>query len=362
MSVNKMKGTQPHLISYQHVPAGFEIVINENSLHPGSGGGIWNLWWNVQLSDDPAIWDREIRALNTMQKEIGLLTNDQRYVRIHMAEWCRNSDTFPTSLDILCAEIGAEKITTPWNFGCEGRNLREVLGIAADSDDRMEQRVFLFNSYQIAISSWINEKEPESLFEAKVLNYLGDISKEKVELINSLRKLVNPALPSTNSLRDLYIEETKRYFGEPLRQCLNCGEVADTVNGQCFPDCSCCERFYIDTLLLVNKFIKPNEMYKEMFRFHQECLLGYMFAINAWLIDEEPTLVTDVLTPVFIRQQLVEQIPKQVKRLLGTRTQAKEWLAGCLLRTIKGNRSWKLEDQMINLYPEASSWLSFIRM
>ena len=359
--MNKMKNTQPRLISYHHVPAGFEIVINENSLHPGSGGGIWNLWWNVQLSDDPTIWDREIRALNTMQKDIGLLTNDQRYVRIHIAEWCRNSDTFPTNLDILCAEIGAEKLTTPWNFGCEGRNLREALGIAATPDDRVEQRVFLFNSYQIAFSSWMHEKEPDNLFEAKVMNYLGDMNREKVELVNALRKLVNPELPSTNSLRDLYIEETNRYFGESLNQCLNCCEVADTVKGQCYSGCSCCERFYIDTLLLVNKFIERNEMNKEMFRFHQECLLGYMFAINAWLIEEEPTLVTDVISPIFLNQQMAEQIPKQVKRLLCERTPVKEWLAGCLLKTIGSNRSWKPDTQMIDDFPEAKSWLSFIR-
>ncbi len=357
-----MRETRPRLLSYQHVQSGFEIVINEKSLQPGSGGGIWNLWWNVQLTDDPNSWDREIRALNTMQKEIGPLTNDQRYVRIHIAEWCRNSDTFPTSLDILCAEIGAGKITTPWNIGCEGRNLRETLGIQESPDDRLEQRVFLFNSYQIAFSSWIHENEPENLFEAKVLNYLGDMNRDKVELVNALRKLVNPALPSTNSLRDLYREETERYFGEPMNQCLNCGEVADTIKDQYFPGCSCCERFYIDTLLLVNKFIEPGEMLKEMYRFHQESLLGYMYAINAWLIDEEPTLVTDVLTPIFINQQLAEQIPKQVKRLLGTRTHVKEWLAGCLLKTIKGNNSWKSMDQMIDYYPEASSWLSFIRI
>ncbi|MFW9843652.1 MAG: hypothetical protein ACFFEV_03675 [Candidatus Thorarchaeota archaeon] len=357
-----MKNTLPRLISYQHVPAGFEIVINENSLYPGSGGGIWNLWWNVQLSDDPAVWDREIRALNTMQKEIGPLTSDQRHVRIHMAELCRNSDTFPTSLDILCAEIGAEKITTPWNFGCEGRNLRETLGIAANPDDRLEQRVFLFNSYQIAFSSWIHEKEPENLFEAKVLNYLGDINRNKVELVNALRKLVNPALPSTNSLRDLYIEETRRYFGEPLRQCLNCGEIADIINNQCYPGCSCCERFYIDTLLLVSKFIEPNEMYREMFRYHQECLLGYMFAINSWLIEEESTLVTDVMSPIFLNQQMAKQIPIQVKRLLGERSQVKEWLAGCMLKTMRSNRSLESSTQIIDDFPEASSWLSFIRI
>jgi len=357
-----MEETPSRLISYQHVPPGFEMVIRDNTMQSENGGGIWNLWWNVQLSDDPMIWDKEIRALNTMQKESGSLTKNHRHVRIHMAEWCRNDDTFPTSLDILCAEIGNERITTPWKLGCEGRGLRETLGIHSTSDDRLEQRVFLFNSYQIAFKAWINKREPENLFEAKVFGYLGDMTREKVTLVDMLRRHLIPAVPSTATLKEIYKEKTEGIFGESLTQCSECNPCTDTVRDQSYPECSCCERYYIDSLLLLHRFIKPNEMYKEMFQYHQECLLGYIYAINAWLINEEPTLVTDVCKPVFLNEQLAEQIPKQVSRLLGIRTPVKEWLAGCLLKTIRGNRSWKLNPQMIDSYPEASSWLTFIRV
>lgn len=348
-------------MSYQYIPQGFEIVIKNESTLSENGGGIWNLWWNVQLSDDPRCWDNEIRALNTMQKESGFLTKEHRHVRIHLAEWCRNDDTFPTSIDILCAEIGNETITTPWILGCEGRGLRESLGIHSNPDDRLEQRVYLFNSYQIAFRSWINQDEPENLLEAMILGYLGGLTREKVALVDTLRHHLIPAMASTGSLKELYREETKRIFGSSLTQCLDCGEATDTLESQSIPKCSCCERFFIDSLLLVNRFTEPREIHRTMNRFHQECLLGYMFAINAWLVDEEPTIVSDVLTPVFLTQQLAEQIPRQVKRLFGRRTQIKEWLAGCLLKTLKGNRSWKSNPQLIDRYPEASSWLSFIR-
>jgi len=356
-----MDTPQSRLLSYMHVTPGFEVVISGDDTTIGNGGGIWNLWWNVQRSDDPRKWDKEIRALNTMQKESGPLTMNQRRVRIHMAEWCKNDDTFPTSLDILCAEIGNEKITTPWNLGCEGRGLREKLGIHAHSDDRLEQRVFLFNSYQIAFRLWINQSEPESLIEAKILSYLGEMTREKLALVDLLRRHLIPALASTNSLKEIYKEQTEKIFGESLTQCMDCRDVTETIRGQSYPVCSCCERFYLDSLLLVNRFIEPSEMYNEMFRFHQESLLGYMFALNAWLIDDAPILLTDILTPIYINQQLAEQIPKQVKRLLGTRTPVKEWLAGCLLKTLKGNRRWTTHNQLIDEYPEASSWLSFIR-
>jgi len=356
-----MDETLSRLLSYHHVTPGFEIVMKNNSMHSECGGGIWNLWWNVQLSDDPTSWDKEIRALNTMQRESGTLTNNHRKVRIHMAEWCRNNDTFPTSLDILCAEIGNERITTPWTIGCEGRGLRESLGINSTADDRLEQRVFFFNSYQIAFKAWISQREPENLIEAKILGYLGEMTREKVALVDMLRRHLVPAIPSTATLKEKYREETEGIFGESLTQCLACETCTETVRDQSYPKCSCCERFYIDALLLLHRFIEPNEMYKEMFRFHQECLLAYMYAVNAWLIDEEPTLVTDVCKPTYLIDQLAEQIPKQVKRLLGYRTPIKEWLAGCLLKTIRGNRSWKDNPQLIDDYPEASSWLTFIR-
>ena len=356
-----MDKASPRLISYQHVQPGFEVVLDGYTITPGFGRGIWNLWWNVQLSDDPMLWDKEIHALNTMQQESGTLSRNKRYVRIHMAEWCRNNDAFPTSLDILCAEIGNEKITTPWKLGCEGRGLREALGIHSNPDDRLEQRVYLFNSYQLAFRSWIGQNEPESLMEAKILGYLGEMTREKLALVDLLRSHLIPTLASTGSLREIYKEHSERVFAEPLIQCMGCDKEIETVRGQSYPECSCCERFYVDSLLLVHGFNKPYELYNRMFRFHQECLLAYMFALNAWLIDERPTLITDVLEPAFVTKQLAAQVPKQVKRLLGARTQVKEWLAGCLLKTLKGNRSWASHNQLVVEYPEASTWLSFIR-
>jgi hypothetical protein len=58
------------LFPYEYVPAGFEIVIDLGSnaeygskgeIVPGSKGGIWNLWWNITLSDNPQTWDEEVK-------------------------------------------------------------------------------------------------------------------------------------------------------------------------------------------------------------------------------------------------------------------------------------------------------------
>ena len=54
------------LVAYEYVPLGFEMVIANTE------GKIWNLWYNVQLSDGPEKWDSEIRLINNMQKKRAL--------------------------------------------------------------------------------------------------------------------------------------------------------------------------------------------------------------------------------------------------------------------------------------------------
>jgi len=63
------------LLDGGHVPPGFEVVIADKEVCPGSKGGIWNLWWNVQLSDDPRAWDEEAKALNELQSKLELTTD-----------------------------------------------------------------------------------------------------------------------------------------------------------------------------------------------------------------------------------------------------------------------------------------------
>ena len=71
------------LVAYKYVPPGFEMVIEKKEAKA------WNLWWNVQLTDDPESWDDEIKAINKMQDRLGELTEDQRLIRAQMAEFCR---------------------------------------------------------------------------------------------------------------------------------------------------------------------------------------------------------------------------------------------------------------------------------
>jgi hypothetical protein len=109
------------------MPPGFEIVMGRGEVCPGSKGGIWNLWWNVQLSDDPRKWDATIKAANDLQTGLALI-DDHRLIRAQMVEFCLVSPLFPESIGILCEEIGEGKMVKPYRLGCEGRSLLESLG------------------------------------------------------------------------------------------------------------------------------------------------------------------------------------------------------------------------------------------
>lgn len=77
------------LVAYEYVPLGFEMAIENTK------GKIWNLWYNVQLSDDPERWDSEVKSINNLQAKLGDLSADHRLIRALIAEFCRVHPLFP---------------------------------------------------------------------------------------------------------------------------------------------------------------------------------------------------------------------------------------------------------------------------
>jgi len=47
-----------------------------------------------------------------------------------------------------------------------------------------------------------------------------------------------------------------------------------------------------------------------------------------------------------------------VHSALGAKDDIKEWLAACLLKTIKDNQRWHGRVELVDGFPEASSWLA----
>ena len=166
-----MRGT---LLDGGHVPPGFEVVIADKEVCPGSKRGIWNLWWNVQLNDDPRAWDEEVKALNELQSKLEL-TTDQRLIRAQMAEFCRESPSFPESVEVLCREVGAGRFSEPLRMGCEGRKFLDSLGYPGTPNQ--EKRVLC--RYARSIEMWLEGKEPSAPLDFKINDSLGSHSDKK---------------------------------------------------------------------------------------------------------------------------------------------------------------------------------------
>jgi len=349
------------LLPYEHVPPGFEIVMGRGEVCPGSKGGIWNLWWNVQLSDDPRKWDAEIIAINDLQTGLGLIDDDYRLIRAQMAEFCRVSPLFPESIDILCEEIGAGKMVKPYRLGCEGRNLLESLGYH-DEASIGDQLALIVGQYNKALGKWLEGVTPETPLDSRVSGLLGDITEKKRDLVGEITSVLDSDATPCDSLLAICGKGCREQMGpnydtraRPLH-CLDC-EMARTEGAQ-KPRCSCSVGIVIDAGILCTRIHDSwRALLNEYRRFAEEYTLAYSMAINSWLCGKPAESVTSTVECGYLTEEIASRIPEGVVASLGVLDECKVWLAACLLKTLKGNQRWHETEELIDGYPKATSYI-----
>ena len=318
------------LLKWEHVPTGFEVVIDNQNEEMGR---IWNLWFNVKLSDDPDSWDDEIKLINKMQEELGELSKDQRLIRAQMAEFCRYHPSFPYSIEHLCEEIGEERISNPIRLGCEGRGLLESLGYH-DEESINNQVNEVLSNYHMSIEKWLSKGIPDNPIDSKIFGFLGEWAETKTSLVEKVKEAVDPEELSISSLHELsqnICNNARSISGARPFNCFNCLPKDVDV-----PGCKCSYAMVIDAALLA---VGESDM--SFKQFAEENILSYSTAINTWLNGESPQGIGEV-----------------IHALLGNKGSEKEWLAACLLKTIKDNQRWHDSSELIDDCPEASSWFN----
>ncbi|UCH42934.1 MAG: hypothetical protein JSW16_09050 [Dehalococcoidales bacterium] len=362
------------LFSYRYVPPGFEIVIDLGSgaehghtgeiVSPGSKGGIWNLWFNITLSDNPEAWDDEVHAINKMQANLDTLTDDHRLIRAQMAEFCRVHALFPQSIDILCNEIGSARFSTPLRLGCEGRNLLVALGYE-DARALSDQRRETLAEYRHSLSRWLTQSSKENAIDFRIYGFLGQPTDNKLSFIDKLVSQIDPEEPSALTLKELCHQQCVDTQGEaaldtPDRpfNCFKCEGSANEI-----PECPCSYVMFLNAALVCTGTFGETRQLGERFRlyelyaFVQQNILTYAAAINSWLRESTSEEFEWPEGRLYVTSSDSLQIAQKVRSSLGKKDEVKEWLAACLLKTIKNNQRWFKTTELIDRFPEATSWL-----
>jgi len=347
------------LIAYEYVPLGFEIVIENSDVEMGK---IWNLWHNVKLTDDPESWDREINLINKMQGRLSQLTVDQRLIRAQMAEFCRVCPLFPQSIVILCQEIGSDRFSQPMRMGCEGRGLLDSLGYHDPASLKEQQKETLMEQVK-SLEEWLEKGQAETATELKVFGFLGQPTDNKVAVVEKLFHTVSTAEPSVSSFRKLtedvcketqgnsVIVACERYRGRPFN-CFGClPEDASTTK------CQCCYSMSLDAgVLCAGTSGEERSMLDGFRRFVEENILLYSAAINSWLKGEPLKQVEWSENARYVPKDRWIGTGQNIHSFLGEKNEVKEWLATCLLKTIKDNQRWHRRTELIDDFPEVTSY------
>jgi len=346
----------PKLVAYQYVPSGLEMVINNPDLETGK---VWDLWFNIKLSDDPEAWDSEVKSINKMQDRLGELTEDQRLVRAQIAEFCRLHPLFPESIDILCEEIGGSHFSRPVKIGCEGRNLLDSLGYHTPQSLNAQRKESL-KKYATAFKNWLAKEHPENPTECKVFSFIGQSTANKVVFVEKLASLLDSEEPSIFSIKELCENEYRKTYGKAIPDtsprpfnCFNCEQSSLEA-----PNCQCCYSMLFDAgLLCAGVFGEEVAMLEEFRRPVEENILAYSLAINSWLEGTHPQDVSWPRDARYLTRDNTLEIAKRIHSSLGEKDEVREWLTACLFKTVKDNQRWHQRTELIDGFPEATSWL-----
>jgi len=343
------------LLSYEYIPAGFEIVIENKDVETGK---IWNLWFNITLSDDPEKWDEQIIFINDMQKKLGELSLGQRLIRAQMAELCRRHPTFPRSIDVLCKEIGSCSFSKPLNFGCEGRYLLQILGYHSfDDQTRCLNRIL--GDYVQSLRKWLERKPPNSSTDYRLFGYLGQISNSKIMFVRQLLSLISSESPSISSIAEAArckcdIKRQKPFWPSCFGTPSECWPQGYVWNGKL----CCFFNFIYAGLLCAGIDGDDKAMRDEFLRFIEEETLANSFALNFWLKSREPNIAKWLEDAKYVSRDVALRIAQNVKLYLGRKAPVKEWLAPCLLKTVKDSHRWSNRVEPIDHFPEATDWFT----
>jgi hypothetical protein len=365
---------QPILAPYSRTRPGFEVGVAAASRGQAGyfkdiGDGcyelcLWNIW---RKEGDPADSDPQKQAINEMQKALGQVEEEDRFIRIQIACLARCYWTFPANVDLVLRGIATGRAGLDVGISCEppwtgmrAELLRRRMPSAIDDrpivaqlhhqqglDPRDDPRQDLLRAYMNILVWWTAEGHLGCLkgdlaahadLAETIYRRLGEPDRAKRLCVQRLLWHLSipavPGLPREGRMERL--SELGRLHDDEIRQAL--GEHGDRICrliDRNYDNGSCHHAFvrHIDRQIAEIGAGRPVSLPgagKERKRVHS-AIVDYVHALGSWLVGRAPQEAATIWPE---GRDTVDH----VYQVLGDGNPRKRWLAACLWKKLQEDR------------------------
>jgi hypothetical protein len=357
----------PILAAYQKTRPGFELVVAKTlycrqdlDCFPAGDDGhqricLWNIW---EQKGDPADADAEKQRINDMQRALGELTEDDRYIRLQIACFERCFWTFPGNVELILDGIRKGRVNLDAGISCEPPWMNSILPLLrrrrghamATSDASADvSRRTLIRDYATILSWWTMQGDLERLKASlpdsaevaeRLYRYLGPPTALKCLYAERLRVSLDFwGVPSTAGHVERW--QTMTELTAPIDAAIRArlgdekdvaGPLIDANNENGF----CHHAFFrhverIIACIGAGKRVTLPGSGQERKRIH-EAVTNYIHALASWLAGRTPQEAASIWPPS-------KETARRVYELLGDVTPRKRWLAACLWKKLQENQA-----------------------
>jgi hypothetical protein len=354
---------RPLLAPYEETRPGYELLVEETCIGPRDMGVfktvqskyleicLWNIW---EKKKDPADTDVEKRRINEMQLALNYLSDDDRYIRLQIADLERCHYTFPRNVDLILEGIASGKVCLDETISCEPpwawmlKVLRQRRGLqmveAAGANTRQKK----VGTYTRILAAWLAESDPCALKEdlpnpiglaETIYSRLGVPTKLKslyiLKLLYSLNFWAYPPLEQ-HGRWERYSDITKVFDLAIQQELEGCEDRVGRRIDRNHDSGLCHHSFFrhVDHLIAwigSEDSVKLPGEGEERKRIHKE-VTNYVHVLGSWLagrtLEEAATIWPEC-----------EGTGQRLYDLLGDPALRKRWLVACLWKTLQENQA-----------------------
>ena len=356
------------LAPYEKTCPGFELLVGKTlegqqgfDCFPVNENGyqricLWSIW---QRGSDPAEVDIEKQRINEMQRALGELSDDDRYIRIQIACFQRCWWEFPANVDLILDGIGTGQVNLDGRVSCEP----PWAGMIAVVRHRRGHPAPCARRYQTAATDYapLAPRRNRARAYMRILTwwtYGGEMDCLKLELPDhaELAETVYRRLGPTDKLKMLYVQKLRAALGWQAfpqtgfddRACValvavwdaaireELGRKPDHVRALIGPQDLCHHGFFrrLDHQIAnigAGKAVKLPGTGEERKRIHGT-VTTYVHALGSWLAGRTPEEVASIWPAS-------KETARRAYERLGGVSPRKRWLVASLWKRLQDNQA-----------------------